>query len=80
MPLLICFYQVTCFCKLLIENFAVLFSLLQAEQVSLHGFINMFLVISLALVWAVLPSDLLAIGAHWLQNRILVVSINLKLF
>lgn len=48
-----------------------------AEQVSLHGFINMFLVISLALVWAVLPSDLLAIGAHWLQNRILVILLHL---
>ncbi|XP_015762860.1 PREDICTED: metalloendopeptidase OMA1, mitochondrial-like [Acropora digitifera] len=48
-----------------------------AEKVSLHGFINMFLVISCALVWAVLPSDLLAIGAQWLQNMILAILLHL---
>lgn len=58
-------YHFHCFCL----------SLIKAEKVSLHGFINMFLVISCALVWAVLPSDLLAIGAQWLQNMILAVSI-----
>lgn len=42
-----------------------------AEKVSLHGFINMLLVISCALVWAVLPSDLLAFGADFLQSMIL---------
>ena len=50
----------------------------QAEQISLHGFINMFLVISLAILWALLPTDLLAIGVQWLQNRILDVRINLN--
>ena len=48
----------------------------QAEQISLHGFINMFLVISLAILWALLPTDLLAIGVQWVQNRILDVRIN----
>ncbi|XP_015774109.1 PREDICTED: metalloendopeptidase OMA1, mitochondrial-like [Acropora digitifera] len=48
-----------------------------AEKVSLHGFINMLLVISCALVWAVLPSDLLAIGAQWLQNMILAFLLHL---
>ena len=49
----------------------------QAEQVSLHGFIDMFIIISLAMLWALLPTDLLAIGAQWLQNRILTVRMNL---
>ena len=51
--------------------------LIKAEKVSLHGFINMLLVISCALVWAVLPSDLLAFGADFLQSMILGVSIPL---
>ena len=37
----------------------------------------MLLVISCALVWAVLPSDLLAFGADFLQSMILGVSIPL---
>ena len=49
---------------------------LQAEQVSLCGFINMFIVIVLALLWALLPTET-AIFAHWFQNRILSVSANL---
>ena len=49
----------------------------KAEKVSLHGFINMLLVISCALVWAVLPSDFLAFGADFLQSMILAVSIPL---
>lgn len=48
-----------------------------AEQVSLHGFINTFLVISLAMLWALLPTDLLAIGVQWLQNRILSILLHL---
>ena len=52
--------------------------LFQAEQVSLHGFINMFLIISLAMLWALLPTDLIAFGAQWLQNRILVVRLFLQ--
>lgn len=48
-----------------------------AEQVSLHGFINMFLIISLAMLWALLPTDLIAFGAQWLQNRILVILLHL---
>ena len=39
----------------------------------------MLLVISCASVWAVLPSDFLAIGAQWLQNMILAVSIPLMI-
>ena len=54
----------------------VLFFSLQAEQVSLCGFINMFIVIVLALLWALLPTET-AIFAHWFQNRILSVSANL---
>lgn len=49
--------------------------LLQAEQVSLCGFINMFIVIALALLWALLPTET-ALFAHWLQNRILKVSVS----
>ena len=55
--------------------FCFVFSL-QAEQVSLCGFINMFIVIVLALLWALLPTET-AIFAHWFQNRILSVSANL---
>ena len=54
----------------------VCFFSLQAEQVSLCGFINMFIVIVLALLWALLPTET-AIFAHWFQNRILSVSANL---
>ena len=53
------------------------FFLIKAEKVSLHGFNNMLLVIPYALVWAVLPSDLLAFGADFLQSMILGVSIPL---
>lgn len=52
--------------------------LLQAEQVSLCGFINMFLIIVLAMLWALLPSDLTALFAHWLQNRILSVRVTFE--
>ena len=56
--------------------FVLFFFSLQAEQVSLCGFINMFIVIVLALLWALLPTET-AIFAHWFQNRILSVSANL---
>ena len=60
--------------------YAVLFVfLLQAEQVSLCGFINMFIVIVLAILWALLPTET-AIFAHWLQNRILSVSSQCETF
>ena len=41
---------------------------------ALHGFINLFLILSLATLWALLPTDLLAISVQWIQNRILSVS------
>lgn len=47
-----------------------------AEQVSLCGFINMFIVIVLALLWALLPTET-AIFAHWFQNRILSIFLHL---
>lgn len=47
-----------------------------AEQVSLCGFINMFIVIVLALLWALLPTET-ALFAHWLQNRILQILLHL---
>ncbi|PFX30818.1 metalloendopeptidase OMA1, mitochondrial-like [Stylophora pistillata] len=47
-----------------------------AEQVSLCGFINMFIVIVLALLWALLPTEA-AIFAHWFQNRILSIFLHL---
>ncbi|KAJ7307839.1 metalloendopeptidase, partial [Desmophyllum pertusum] len=48
-----------------------------AEQVSLCGFINMFMVIVLAILWALLPTDFTALFAHWLQNRILSILLHL---
>ncbi|KAL9950429.1 hypothetical protein ACROYT_G042924 [Oculina patagonica] len=47
-----------------------------AEQVSLCGFINMFIVIVLAMLWALLPTET-ALFAHWLQNRILSILLHL---
>ncbi|KXJ14754.1 Metalloendopeptidase OMA1, mitochondrial [Exaiptasia diaphana] len=48
-----------------------------AEQASLHGIINLFIVISLAILWAILPTDFLAISAQWFQDQILTILLHL---
>ncbi|KAK3754642.1 hypothetical protein QZH41_014927 [Actinostola sp. cb2023] len=48
-----------------------------AEQASLHGVINLFIVVSLAIFWAILPTDYLAIAAQWIQDQILTILLHL---
>ncbi|XP_032232169.2 metalloendopeptidase OMA1, mitochondrial isoform X1 [Nematostella vectensis] len=48
-----------------------------AEQASVHGVVNLFVVVLLAILWALIPTDYLALAAQWIQGQILSILLHL---
>ena len=52
---------------------SIYFSILQAEQVSRGGIIDLFFLIIIATIWTLIPVDGLALLTQWICDKVMMV-------